>query len=250
MNREFTDREVAIFEGLASQAAVAIENARLHEAETAAQVAQAAQEERSRLARDLHDSVTQSLFAATLKAEALGLAVGDQAPGMTGMAEELSRLSRGALAQMRTMLLELRGDPVEEVPLHQLLRNLVEAAESRASVRVRLDLGEDATLPADVHEAVYRITQEALNNVTRHAKAQNAWVELDRQPSRARLVIGDDGCGFDPDSVEPGHFGLKSVGERADESGGQLSLRSVQGEGTARTVEWRFEESARGGPAG
>ena len=177
-----------------------------------------------------------------------GSVMNGEAPGMSTVAEELGRLNRGALAQMRTMLLELRGDPVHEVPLHQLLRNLVEAAESRSSVRIRLGLGEDGTLPPDVHEAVYRITQEALN-VARHAKAQNAWVELDRQASHVRLVIGDDGCGFDPDSVEPGHFGLKSMQERTDESGGQLSLRSVQSEGTALTVEWRFEGSARKGAA-
>ena len=84
-----------------------------------------------------------------------------------------------------------------------------------------------------MHEAVYRITQEALNNVVRHAKAENAWVQLDGEPSHARLLIGDDGCGFDPaGSVDPGHFGLKSMRERADDSGGQLAVRSVPGEGT------------------
>ena len=149
------------------------ETLREHEAE------RAAQEERTRIARDLHDSVTQSLFAATLKAEALAIASGDEAPGITAAAEDVQRLSRGALAQMRTMLLELRGDPVEEVPLQQLLRNLVEAAESRASVRVTLTLGEESALSPNVHEVVYRVTQEALNNVVRHAKAQNAWVQLD-----------------------------------------------------------------------
>ena len=221
-------------------AAVALaraETLREHQAE------QAAQEERTRIARDLHDSVTQSLFAATLKAEALSIASGDEAPGITAAAEDVRRLSRGALAQMRTMLLELRGDPVEEVPLQQLLRNLVEAAESRASVKVTLTLCEDSALPPHVHEVVYRVTQEALNNVIRHAKAQNAWVQLDREPANVRLRIGDDGCGFDVSSVDSGHFGLKTMRERACDSGGQLAVRSVPGEGTVVEAEWPCDES-------
>jgi PAS domain S-box-containing protein len=203
----------------------------------------AAQEERTRIARDLHDSVTQSLFAATLKAEALAIASGDEAPGITAAAEDVRRLSRGALAQMRTMLLELRGDPVEEVPLEHLLRNLVEAAESRASVRVTLTLGEESVLPPNVHEAVYRVTQEALNNVVRHAKARSAWVQLDEESSNVRLTIGDDGCGFDLGSVDSGHFGLKTMRERVGDSGGQLRVRSVPGEGTVVESEWRCDEA-------
>ena len=204
----------------------------------------AAQQERARLARDLHDSVTQALFAATLKAEALISAAGDDAPGVVAAAEDVRRLNRGALAQMRTLLLELRGDPVEAVPLPQLLRNAVEAAESRARVGVTLTLNLGSSPPPRVHEAVYRITQEALNNVVRHAKASNAWVQLDSDPSRARLLIGDDGCGFDPLSVDPSHFGLTSMRERATDSGGWLAVRTAQGGGTELTAEWRLGESA------
>ena len=203
----------------------------------------AAQEERTRIARDLHDSVTQSLFAAALKAEALAIASGDEAPGITAAAEDVERLSRGALAQMRTMLLELRGDPVEAVPLQQLLRNLVEAAESCASVKVILALDGESALHPSVHEAIYRVTQEALNNVVRHARARSAWVRLDREASRACLMISDDGCGFDLGSVEPGHLGLKSMGERVGDSGGKLAVRSVPGEGTVVEAEWRRGDS-------
>ena len=156
----------------------------------------------------------------------------------------MRRLNRGALAQMRTLLLELRGDPLAEVPIRQLLQNAVEAAESRAGVKVTLALNEGSVLPPDVHEAVYRITQEALNNVVRHAKASNAWVQLDIQASSARLVIGDDGCGFNPTSVDPSHFGLRSMRERSSDSGGQFAVRSVPCEGTLVSLQWRFEESA------
>ena len=201
----------------------------------------ATQTERNRLARDLHDSVTQALFAATLKAEALTSA-SDLEPSMARQVEEVHKLNRGALAQMRTLLLELRGDPIEELPIQQLLRNAVEAAESRASAKVILTLDEQSALPANVHEAVYRISQEALNNLVRHAKASNAYVQLDVDASHARLVIGDDGSGFDPALVAPGHFGLISIRERADESGGELFLRSAAGEGTTVTVDWPLRD--------
>ncbi len=198
----------------------------------------AAQQERTKIARDLHDSVTQALFAATLKAEALTIA-GDQTPAAVAALEDVRRLSRGSLAQMRTMLLELRGDPVEEVPLQQLLRHLVEATESRASVKVGLAIEEDRALAPRVHEAVYRIAQEALNNVVRHARAENAWVRLRAEDGRALLVVGDDGQGFDEATVAPGHFGLASMRERAAETGGELVITSESGDGTVVTAEWR-----------
>ena len=172
------------------------ERKRAEEAVNAAQMEQAAQEERSRLARDLHDSVTQALFAATLKAEALALAEDSSSSGTAQAAEEVRRLSRGALAQMRTLLLELRADPVENVPIAQLLRHLVEAAQGRSSVNVQLSIRGDAQLTPALHAAVYRITQEALGNITRHARASKAWVELMMEPDAVHLVVGDDGCGL------------------------------------------------------
>lgn len=202
---------------------------------------QAAQEERRRIASDLHDFVTQSLFAATLRAEALAVATGDEPFGSSTAAEDVLRLNRGALAQMRTLLMELRGDPIEEVPLHQLLRNVTEAAESRAGVKVTLGVDEGSALPPGVHEAAYRITQEALNNVVRHAKAQSAWVQLRVEDGGVRLVIGDDGQGFDAAAARQGHFGLASMRERAGETGGELQLTSSVDEGTVVTVVWRTE---------
>jgi PAS domain S-box-containing protein len=209
------------------------ETMREHEAE------RAAQEERTRIARDLHDSVTQALFAATLKAEALTIASGSDTPRATAALEEVRRLNRGALAEMRTMLLELRGDPLEGVPIGQLLRNAVEAAESRTSANVVLIVNDGAPLPPRVHETVYRITQEALNNVARHAKAQNAWVRLYHDDSRVCLVIEDDGCGFDPATVDRSHLGLTSMRERAFRAGVELVIQSAPGKGTLIQVDWR-----------
>ena len=198
----------------------------------------AAQRERTHLARELHDSVTQALFAATMKAEALTL--DDSLPARSAdTVEEVRRLTRGALAQMRTLLLELRADPLEEVPIQQLLRHLVEATESRVRTVVRLAVNEEEPLPGALHTAVYRIVQEALDNVARHAVASHAWVDLDVRSAGFHLVVGDDGQGFDPDAVDPGHHGLRSMRERADEVGARLQLQSRVGGGTQLTVDWR-----------
>jgi len=199
----------------------------------------AAEEERIRLARDLHDSITQALFAAALKAEAL--TEDDAIPThVLETAGEVRRLTRGALAQMRTLLFELRSDPPEDVPIDQLLRNVVEATEGRSSIAVTLTLRGDVELARDLHAPVYRIAQEALNNVVRHAKATHASVELVVEPSHVQLLVHDDGCGFEPDGpVPPTHLGLRSMRERAAEAAAQLRLVSAPGEGTLIMFDWR-----------
>ena len=202
------------------------------------ELAEAAREERSRLARDLHDSITQALFAASLKAEALGTVTGGS-PELEDLVHEVRRLTGGALAQMRTLLLELRGEPLEHMPLGQLLRNVVEATESRTRTRVTLEVRGVQTLPPDVHVAFYHVAQEALNNVARHSLAGQAWVDLELDPGRAWLSVRDDGCGFDPVSAAPGHMGLSSMRERAAETGAELRLVSAPGAGTEVAMEWR-----------
>ena len=198
----------------------------------------AAQAERNRLARDLHDSVTQALFAASLKAEALTLSGDRFTPETARTIEELRRLSRGALAQMRTMLLELRSEPLERVPLRQLLRNLAETAESRASITVAVTVRGEVQPPPDVHVALYRIAEEALNNVARHARAKTAWVELDLGDEDVRLVVGDDGTGFGPEAVDVSHLGMRTMQERADEVRARLNVRAGRDKGTVVEVVW------------
>ena len=201
------------------------------------EAAKAAQQVRDRLARDLHDSVTQSLFAANLKAEALGLALeSDERAGP--LLEQLQRLNRGALAEMRTLLIELRGADLEQIPLRQLLRNVVESAESRTSIDVHLDVRGDAELPAELHTAVYRVAQEALNNVVRHSRASTAHVDVDLATGEAHLVVSDDGCGFEPGAHDPTHMGLRSMRERAAESGAELRLITEPGQGTKVLLDW------------
>ncbi len=207
------------------------------------EVEQAAREEKSRVARDLHDSVTQALFAASLKAEALA-GVEGVSPDVEAVVAEVQRLNRGALAQMRTMLLELRGDPLEQIPLHQLLRNVVEATESRTRTRVSLTIEGDGPLPPVVHVTLYRVTQEALNNVARHAQADQAWVDLRLLPGQALLTVRDDGRGFAPGPLGPAHLGLRSMRERAAEAGARLRIAAAPGAGTEVTMEWEAGEQA------
>ena len=231
--RRFDEHYERVARAFADQAALAIESARLR-----ARVAESAAEgERSRLARDLHDSVTQSLFAASLKAEALSR-VDDVSPRTRDTIEQVRRLTRGALAQMRTMLLEMRGEPLSDVPLPELLRHLAEAAASSSHVDVSLTVRGAAGLPADLHETLYRIAQEALNNVVRHARAARAWVMLEVAAGSVRLVVGDDGLGFDPAVPRASHLGLRTMQERAHSAGADFRLSTRVGSGTVIGVEW------------
>jgi signal transduction histidine kinase len=213
---------------------------RAEEALRDSEIAKAAQQERNRLARELHDSVTQALFAAALRVEALRCSPECLPPDAATVVEEVERLNRGALAQMRTMLLELRGETIENVPMEQLLRHLADATEGRARVTVQLSIAGEERLPPHVHVAIFRITQEALNNVVRHADAATAWVELELGPDSARLVIGDDGRGFDPGCpVDASHLGLVSMRERAAEVGARLGVTSSPGGGTCVELDWK-----------
>jgi PAS domain S-box-containing protein len=237
--RSLDDHQIRIARAFADQAALAIENARLR-----ARIEETAVEaERTRLARDLHDSVTQSLFAASLKAEALAGLLGDPRKA-TAAVEELRRLTRGSLAGMRTMLLEMRADALQQTPLPELLRHLVEASGSRIGADVRLTVeGSRQQLPPDVQTAFYRIAQEALNNVARHARATEVGVDLRLGEDGLELRVGDDGLGFDAGQEWAGHFGLRNMRERAEAVGAGFAIDSGPGRGTVVTVEWPLGEA-------
>jgi PAS domain S-box-containing protein len=191
--------------------------------------------ERTRLARDLHDAVTQTLFSATLIADVL--------PDIWQMnireghrrLEELRQLTRGALAEMRTLLVELRPNALIEVPLPTLLRQLSEALTGRARIDFQFTSEGERALPPDAQVALYRIAQEALNNVVKHSKASQAAVVL-RLGDQVRLSITDNGEGFDPAIVTADHLGLKIMCERSEAIHAKFSLYSEPGEGTQVTV--------------
>ena len=203
--------------------------------EKAAQDAVAA--ERTRLARDLHDAVTQTLFSTTLIADVLPeIWEMNQNEGKRRL-EEVRQLTRGALAEMRTLLVELRPNALVEVPLPTLLRQLTEALIGRSRMNIQLSAEGERKLPADVQIGLYRLAQEALNNIVKHAKASQAVVTL-RLGDTVRLTIADNGIGFAPSTVTADHLGLKIMRERAEAIGAKLTIESEPGEGTQISVIW------------
>jgi PAS domain S-box-containing protein len=233
--RNFSEEEIELAVAYSDQVALAIGNAQLRE-----QVEETAMSaERHRLARELHDAVTQTLFSASLIAEAMPRVwEHDPDEGRRGL-EELRRLTRGAAAEMRTMLVELRPAALTEKPLGELVRHLTEAMAGRARVAMDLNLDGDCTLPPDVQIALYRIIQEALNNSAKHAGASRVSVDLYWRPQQAALEISDDGCGFDVADVLPDRLGLGIMRERAQDIGALLDITSQPGHGTRITVKWQ-----------
>ena len=251
--RAFGDDEQRLFMALAQRTALAIDTAQLYEQTREMAVV----EERNRLARDLHDAVTQTLFSASLIAEALPtIWESDQDEGRQ-LLGEMRRLSRGALAEMRTLLLELRPTALVEASLGNLLRQLAEAVAGRKGVPVTVTVEGQCALPSDVHVALYRIAQEALNNVVKHAYASQVAVGLRCSPpipqapppqaggkegGAVELCISDDGCGFDLGCVPPDRLGLGIIRERARAVGATLTIESRPDHGTRVMVVWEKDE--------
>jgi PAS domain S-box-containing protein len=224
---EFDARDRTLVETLAAAAAIAVENARLHD--QAMQAAVTA--ERSRLARDLHDAVSQTLFSASVISEALPrLWKRDPSRVEPGL-EQLHQLTRGALAEMRALLVELRPATLVETDLGDLLHQLGEATMSRTHITISIGIEGKRVLPPEVQIALYRIAQEALNNVVKHARASQVTLSLLNRPAQVELRVKDDGRGFDPDRVTPGHLGLSIMRERAQSIGITLEIVSQPGQG-------------------
>jgi signal transduction histidine kinase len=196
-------------------------------------------EERNRLARELHDSVTQTLFTASVLAEATPhILVKDSSLGRQNLIK-LSRLIRGALAEMRSMLIELRMGELHLQTLEQLLVTLVDGARARSQAVIHLSLLKDVPqLPEKVTTAFYRITREALINTTVHSGASQIQVSLLEEENQLVLRVQDNGCGFDPQTVQAGHLGLNIMGERAQEVGASLQIETEPGQGTTIKLAW------------
>ncbi len=232
--RQMSPEEVSLLAAIGRQVGVAVENARLYEhAEEAAAAA-----ERNRLARDLHDAVTQTLFSASLIAEVLPRLYERNPEEGARRLEELRQLTRGALAEMRTLLLELRPAALSEAPLGNLLKHLAEATTGRSRIPVTLRVDCECQLTSDVKLAFYRIAQEALNNVAKHSGATQAEVALRHTVGQVTLTILDDGRGFDPEAVGSDHLGLNIMQERAQAISATLEVESEPGEGTELRVTW------------
>ncbi len=234
----YGEEDAGVLQAFANQAAIAVLNARLYDQAQAA----AASEERERLARDLHDAVTQTLFTASIIAEALPLQWQQDTDAALHNLEKLRQLTRGALAEMRTLLMELRPTALAETQLAQLLEQLIEAMTGRNKLPVTLQVegAEGLWIPPEVKIAIYRIAQEAFNNIAKHAQASRVSVELTFYDNGLFLSVWDDGQGFEPDSIPPGHLGVGIMHERAQKIDAMLNIESGPRSGTRLTLRWPY----------
>ena len=188
--------------------------------------------ERNRMACELHDSVSQTLFAANLLAAALARAPGTDET-VRGQAQVRERLNRSALADMRMMMFELRPDALTSVRLPDLLMQAVEALVGRGGVTVSTDIADEAPLHPLQRIEVYRIAQAALSNIGRHNGASHAHLQWATPPAGPGVLrITDDGCGFLANADQSGHCGVTEIRNRASALGANLVIQSALGEGT------------------
>jgi nitrate/nitrite-specific signal transduction histidine kinase len=230
----FDEDDMRLLQSIAHQAAIAIENARLYEQARELAVV----EERNRLARDLHDAVTQTLFSASIIAEVLPRLWERNLQEGERRLDELRQLTRGALAEMRTLLIELRPAALVDAELGELLHQLADAGWGRTQVEIEVDIKGGREIPEGVKVVLYRIAQEALNNVAKHAGANKIAVGLYFEPDRVELSVQDDGRGFDPADVSPDRLGLGIMRERAESIGATLNIDTKPGRGTQVKVIW------------
>jgi PAS domain S-box-containing protein len=235
---DFSDEEIRLATAVANQAALAIESARLREKAQHA----AATAERTRLARELHDSVTQSLYSVTLYSEAAArlLESGKQDPAV-GYLREVRDTAQEALREMRLLIFELRPPALEEVGLAGALQARLQAVEARGGMSADLQVDgvvDEERIPLHVQSEIYHIVQEALNNVIKHAHAEHVWVHLGFFGPRVCAEVRDDGKAFAlADAEESGGVGIQSMRERAERIGASLSIQSQPGKGTTVKVE-------------
>jgi two-component system nitrate/nitrite sensor histidine kinase NarX len=256
MRNYFTAHQAALALSMADQVAITMVNAELYEHAQAL----AALQERQRLAQNLHDAVNQSLFSAGLIAEVLPrLWERDQTEARHSL-EDLRRLTRGALAEMRELLAELRPSVLTDSSLGDLLRQLANAFSGRTNIPVSVKIAGEHVLPAEIQVALYRICQEAFNNIAKHAVASQVEVDLQYEASptsdtattvsqagalrqitvsSVEMRIRDNGAGFDTrELASPGHYGLGMMHERAEAVQAQFTVTSQPGHGTEVRLRW------------
>jgi len=230
----FTAHHADLALTVANQAAITLINAELYEHAQAF----AAMQERQRLAQNLHDAVNQSLFSAGLIADVLPrLWDRDQDEARKSL-DDLRRLTRAAQAEMRALLAELRPSALTDTDLGDLLHLLGNALSGRINIPVAVIVAKEVILPAEIQVAFYRVCQEALNNIAKHAKASRVDIDLKHEGAAIELHIRDDGRGFDPEQTLSGHYGLSMMRERAEAAGALLSVTSQPGHGTELIMQW------------
>ena len=191
-------------------------------------------QERAKLAQELHDSVTQALFSMTLTTRSAEMLLERDPPRAVEKLAELRQLASDALAEMRALIFELRPGSLDKDGLFVALRKHAAAVQGRTGLPVAVETtcDDEERLPPGIEESLYRIGQEALHNVVKHARAKEARIALTREEGGVRLAISDDGTGFDPLNVPSGHLGLEGMRTRAERIGAQFSVTSTPGQGS------------------
>jgi PAS domain S-box-containing protein len=221
--------EKIFLRAVADQAAVAVENARLlSEAR-----GKAALEERQKLARELHDSVSQALYGIALGVETARELLPDDPERAAEPLDYATTLAEAGMTEMRALIFELRPESLEREGLVAALEKQAAALQARHGIRVEAAFDGEPEVSLEVKEALYRVAQEALHNTVKHARAANVKLKLEERPEGFTLEVSDDGTGFDAQDDFPGHLGLKSMRERASRLGGTLEVASEPGQGVS-----------------
>jgi|GEM_PF-943268 len=236
----FAEDDIRVMSTLADLIAVAVENARLYE--QAQEIA--AFEERNRLARELHDSVSQALYGIALGTRTARILLDRDPTRLAEPLEYVMSLAQAGLTEMRALIFELRPESLENEGLVIALTKQAESVQARHGIAVTTDLGTEPPFSIDIKEALYRIAREALHNIVKHANASHVILNMSQDAAMIHLDVRDDGKGFDPLGDYPGHLGLHSMRERVERLGGALTIDSAPGDGTRIAVHIPFQPSA------
>ena len=230
----FTTSHAERLQSFADQAAIAIQNARLLDrAKRAAVMA-----ERNRLANELHDTISQTLWSISLITERLPPIWDiDKDEGSRSLTT-LHQLAQNALAEMRSLLLELHPSSLTDEKLGNLIRHIAETISNRTGLDINVQIERQDPVEPDIHFALYRVVQEALNNIALHASAAHVEIYFSSDSGRIDLTIQDDGIGFDPAGIGAGHLGLSIMSDRIQNIGGTIEISSQQGSGTSIKIIW------------
>ena len=224
----YTPDAVRLANAFADHAAVAVGNARLY-----AQAQQTASlEERQKLARELHDSVSQALYGIALGARTARTLLDRDPERAKEPVEYVLQLAEAGIAEMRALIFELRPESLAQEGLVAALQKHAASLRARYQLAVETDLGDEPDVQLSLKEALYRVAQEALHNTVKHARAAQVTLRLAARDGGVSLEVADDGAGFDPRGDFPGHLGLQSMRERVERAGGSLHLESAPGRGT------------------
>ncbi|MEL6528209.1 MAG: GAF domain-containing sensor histidine kinase, partial [Chloroflexota bacterium] len=225
---QFTHAHIEYIKLFAELSSIAITNAKQYD--QASHIASL--EERQRLARELHDAVSQTLFSASVIADALTRESNNALKMHLGL-EQLAQLNRSALAEMRSLLVELRPQAIINTPLSNLIETLCDSLRGRSELNIMLEMNTfDVNIEPKVQLNLYRMVQEILNNIDKHAQANVINIELRARNSQIEIIVADDGIGYDVDAIPAGHHGITILRERAERIGADLVIDTELGEGT------------------